>query len=508
MKKIFISLAIFFICLSCTTVNKVPENQKQQSSLPLDIPMPVVPQVEKSKSIDTDKPKEIFTFSLREADIKDVLRAISKQTGYNMIIEPDVKGICTVDLKDVTLEKALEYILEPLSLTFKIEEKTVYVSKPKIETRFFPLNYISITKLGKSTVSGSSTGQASSGGSTGTGQQAGATSALINLQTVSEADLWKALEDNIKIFLSPEGRYAINRHASIVMVMDYMKNIKNVAMFLEAIEGTIQRQVMIEAKIVEVSLTEETREGINWSALNMKWLGSNYGINIEQALVSPQTRYFNIPKVYDTFDPKNFPTPPSSYFRFGVSKGKFDSFIDLLKTTYKVNFISSPKISTLNNQRAVIKVAQDDVYFDYSSTSTTSTTTAGFTTKFVTVGLILDVTPQIDSNGNILMNIHPVLTDKVSQVEMPVPAGTTGGKAYVPILSVREVDTIVKVREGETVIIAGLIQNKSLVGDTGVQGISDIPIIGRFFKETERDIKKTELVIFLTPKIIYGKESP
>ncbi len=505
MKKIFIIIVFLIICSSCATTDKVVDTAVKKTPSPTDILFPLVPQLKKTKTTDSEKEKELFTFSLREADIKDVLRAIAKQTGYNMVIEPNVKGLCTVDLKDISLEKALEYILEPLNLTFKIENNTVYVSKPKIETRFFPLNYVTLTKLGKSTVSGSSTGQASA--AAGGAQQAGATSAIVNLQTISEADLWKTLEDNIKVLLSPDGKYTINRHASIVMVMDYMRNIKDVATFLEAIEGTVQRQVMIEAKIVEVTLTEETSEGINWSALNMKWFGSNYSINVEQALVSPQTRYFNIPKIYDTFDPAKFQAPPTNYFRFGVSKGKFDAFIDLLKTTYKVNFISSPKISTLNNQRAVIKVAQDDVYFDYSSTSTASATTSGFTTKFVTVGLILDVTPQIDSNGNILMNIHPVLTDKVAQVEMPVPAGTTGGSAYVPILAVREVDIIVKVREGETIIIAGLIQNKSIIKDTGVKDISDIPLIGKLFKKQDRDIKKTELVIFLTPKIVYGKES-
>lgn len=505
MKKFFIIIVLLIlICVACATTEKISNTQAKNKSAP-DIPIPFVPQIEKIKGTDDEKDKELFTFSLREADIKDVLRAIAKQTGYNMIIEPDVKGICTVDLKEVTMQKALEYILDPLNFVFKIEDKTVYVSKPKIETRFFPLNYVTLTKLGKSTVTGSSTGQATTGATGGTAQQS-ASSGIINLQTISEADLWKTLEDNIKMLLSPDGKYTINRHASIVMVMDYLKNIKNIAAFLEAIEGTVQRQVMIEAKIVEVTLTEETSEGINWAAINMKWL-DNFRVNIEQALVSPQTRYFNIPKVYDTFDPTKFPSPPSSYFRFGVTRGDFDAFIDLLKTTYKLNFISTPKISTLNNQRAVIKVAQDDVYFDYSSTSTTSATTSGFTTKFVTVGLILDVTPQIDNNGNILMNIHPVLTDKIAQVEMPVPAGTTGGKAYVPILAVREVDTIVKVREGETVIIAGLIQNKSSVQDIGVKDLSDIPLIGRLFRKEDKSIKKTELVIFLTPKIIYGKES-
>jgi type II secretory pathway component GspD/PulD (secretin) len=155
----------------------------------------------------------------------------------------------------------------------------------------------------------------------------------------------------------------------------------------------------------------------------------------------------------------------------------------------------------------VIKVARDEVYFDYSSTSSTSSTTAGYTTKFITVGLILDVTPQIDGQGNIIMNIHPVLTEKVGEVQLPLQ-GTQGAsaQAFVPILSVREVDTMVKVKEGETVIIGGLLQDSSTHDDVGVRGLSDIPIFGKLFTKTKTAKYKTELVIFLTPKIIYGKD--
>jgi MSHA biogenesis protein MshL len=122
---------------------------------PVEIKSPVVPQVEKESKTLAESPAERFSFALKEADIKDVLRGLSKQTNYNVIVEPDVKGLCTVDLKDVTLIKALEYILEPLDFTFKIEEKSIYVSKPKLETKIFSLNYVALKKVGTSSVVGS-----------------------------------------------------------------------------------------------------------------------------------------------------------------------------------------------------------------------------------------------------------------------------------------------------------------------------------------------------------------
>lgn len=505
---IYISMALVLFFSGCAHVEKAKEQPKIIP--PVEISSPVMPQMEKAKKIEILGPKELFSFSLREAEVKDILRAISKQSNYNVIIEPDVNGQCTVDLKNVTLQKALEYILEPLNYHFKIEGNTIYVSKPKIETRVFPLNYISLKKIGSSTVTGSSTGNTGSSGNTGTtsgttgtGGTSSTGSALINLQTLTEADLWHNIEDNIKKLISKDGNYTINKHASLVMVMDYPKNINNVAMFLEAVDGTVQRQVMIEAKIVEINLTEETQEGINWSVINSKVLGGDYLVNLEQALVSPQTTYFNIPFISDA---AKMPTAPSQYFRFGVSSGSFNSFIDLLKETNEINLISSPRISTLNNQRAVIKVARDEVYFDYSSTSSTSTTTSGYTTKFITVGLILDVTPQIDNQGNIIMNVHPVLTEKIGEVQMPV-SGTQSSttKAYVPVLAVREVDTVVRVREGEMVIIGGLLQDKSSQDDAGINGLMDIPFLGKLFKQSTKKKNKTELVIFLIPKVIYGK---
>ncbi len=502
-------VSFFLLFSSCASVEPVKE--KPRIVQPVDIGSPVMPQIESVKKIEIEGPKEVFSFSLREADVKDVLRAISKQTNYNVIIEPDVKGSCTVDLKNVTLNKALEYILEPLNYSFKIEDKSVYISKPKIEARIFSLNYITLHKTGVGIISGATTtgrtttltsGTVTGGTATSSPDSTGATtatgggSANIVLSTGTDSDLWKDIEINIKNFLSPQGKFVLNRHASVIMVMDYPNNLKNIALFLETVEGTVQRQVMIEAKIIEVLLTEESKEGINWSLIGAQWQG--FTLNYEQALVSTQTALFNIPKIAP------LPTPPDQYIRFGVGRGRFDSFIDLLRTQGKINIVSSPKISTLNNQRAVIKVATEDVFFETTTTVTSgSPAVTTQSPKYVTIGLVLDVVPQIDNLGNIVMNIHPMLTEKLRTAE-----STVGGtKVTAPVLSVREVDTLVKMREGESVIIGGLIKDFSTNEEQGVKGLMSIPGLGSFFKTKTDTSYRTELVIFITPRIVYGKDA-
>lgn len=167
-----------------------------------------------------------------------------------------------------------------------------------------------------------------------------------------------------------------------------------------------------------------------------------------------------------------------------------------------MNVVSSPKIATLNNQRAIIKVATQDVYFDeQQSIGTGGVPLATYTPKFMTVGLILDVTPQIDGNGNIILHIHPMLTDKIS-VET-APSGS-----QVPVLDVREADTIVRMKDGETVVIGGLIKNAKRTGTTGTKGLMSIPLLGKLFKVETEKIEKIELVVFLTPRIMLSEEKP
>jgi MSHA biogenesis protein MshL len=493
MRNQWIYIAALCFLSSCAHIEQVKE------AIPLvkppDIPSPVSFQIEKEKRIEAPRQEELSSFSLREADIKDIIRAIGKQANYNVVVEPDVKGTTTVDLKNVTLDKALEYILEPLGFTYKIEDKTIYVSKPKLETKIFNVNYIALKKIGTSnvyatpgTIGGTSS---TTGGTTTTSSSSGS---QVSIKSETESDLWKSLEENVKTLLSKDkdAKFVVNKQTMMIFVTDYPKSLKDIEMFLKAAESIIQRQVMIEAKIVEVQLNDESRQGVNWKFVGAK-IGE-FSLEGQQALLNPLLS----PAASSTTAIAGTP-----FFRiFGGNKNLDinNTFIDLLGAYGKVETISNPKIATLNNQRAIIKVTTQDVYFETEQTANSGAAnpTITSTAKFVDVGLTLDVTPQVDDRGNIILSVHPIMSERVGDVTAP------GSGTPVPILDVREVDTIVKVREGETIVIGGLIKNRKSNNDTGIKGLMSIPVIKHFFKLNEKETSKSELVIFLTPRIIYG----
>ena len=203
MRKQWEYIAAFCFLSSCAHIEQAKEASPPVKPPDIPSPGPVSFQIEKEKRIEAPGQEELSSFSLREADIKDILRAIGKQANYNVVVEPDVKGVTTVDLKNVTLNKALEYILEPLGFTYKIEDKTIYVSKPKVETKIFNVNYIALKKIGASnvyatpgTIGGSST---TSGGTTTTSSSSGS---QVSIKSETESDFWKSLEENIKALIS------------------------------------------------------------------------------------------------------------------------------------------------------------------------------------------------------------------------------------------------------------------------------------------------------------------
>jgi MSHA biogenesis protein MshL len=494
MRNAFFVIGICFLVVSCVALDVTKEGAqappKPGTAPPVKIPSPVALQMDTTKKAGPENLKEVYTFSLREADVKDVLRSMGWETSYNMVIEPDVKGLCTVDLKNVTVEKALQYILEPLNYTFKIEGRTVYVSKPKVQTRIFYLDYISLRKTGTSSVMATQTGsQQSSTTTTGaTTTTAGQMDRAVDVRTLTDADLWKHLEENLKKMLSPEGHYIVNQQAMLVLVNDYPRQLNNFALFFDAIKSTVHRQVMIEAKIIEVTLNDTSREGVNWNFIS----GS-----IGEFIVAGDLKLMN---------PIPVPVPSTSlfeqnpYFRFHLGSKNLNidkTFIDLLKTQGSVNILSSPKVSALNNQRAIIKVAKQDVYFEEQQTTTGGIgALATYTPRFITIGLVLDVIPQIDDSGNILLNVHPMVTEKVGSVKSP-----SGNE--VPVLDVREADAMVRLKDGETVIIAGLIKDRKIIDYRGIPGLMYMPIMGPLFRVRAEEVLKQELIVFITPRIVY-----
>ncbi len=487
---------IFSLAAACATTSEVkppppaaPPPPKVEQLLP-ELP---VSQIEEEVTKVT--PRKLFTLSLRNTDIREVLLAFSTRTDINIIFGPEVQGVATVDLKRVTFEEALDALLSPLGFVFKREGNFVKIAKPTPETRIFTLSYISTTRSGGATLSATSGGAtagvaggaAAIGGATGGGGTSGATSSVSSSDSV---DLWGEMEKTLTTFLSKEGKVVVSRTAGLIAVTDFPSNLGKVAQYLELVEGSAQRQVMIEAQIIEVTLTKEFSAGINWSLIpkniNIGPFGTLQG-TLTGGRLAAQTL-----------------APATSLFQIGLATRLGGQAIQLLlnalSTQGKVTILSSPKISTLNNQKAVMKVAVDDVFFTVTRQRepTTGVVTETITPQTVTEGIVLDVTPQIGEHDMIIMNIRPSISERVGQATSP-------GGDVVPIVAVRAADTVVRVKDGQTVVIGGLMQQRSAKNVSGVPVLQEVPVLGGLFRQKTDDERKTELVILLTPTLIIGR---
>ena len=245
-------------------------------------------------------------------------------------------------------------------------------------------------------------------------------------------------------------------------------------------EGSTQRQVYIQAQILEVNLNDEYRLGIDWSTVTPISI-------IHDGLAS---------------NPATSLIQGTSNLTYGISNAKLNLVVEALQNQGSVSVLSSPKIATLNNQRAVIKVGTEDVFFVPEVTPATTTTASSttFQPATVTVGIILDVLPQININGQVMMSINTSISERTGTAVSP------DGINRVPILNVREANNVVLSQNGQTIIIGGLMQDRKTTGTNGVPLLEDIPVFGRLFQRELETTEKTELVILLTPEVLAGKK--
>jgi len=488
----FAALCLFFSgCAAPQRVERPSTPPVVRAPLPPEERMEelVVSKVEPKKEIE-----RLFSLTLRDEEISQVFLALSRQVPYSIIVDPEVKGKVTMDLKKVTLKEVMDTLTSFLGLAYEIKGEIIRVSMPRMDTRIFTLNYVTTTRKGTGklqAVTGVSGYQASGGGASREEAKGGSA-----IETGPDtADFWKEVEEGLKNMVSKEGKLVINKLANTVLVTDFSINLKRIAEFLERIEGSVQRQVMIQAKIVEVSLSDQYKMGLDWSAISK--MGSlrgalSGGMSFAQSL-----------------------STGTGVFQFGVSNQDFTALLDAMSQQGKLNILSSPKVSTLNNQKAVIKVGREEIFFEpqYDVVTTTDPLTgkikdsqsvlSSVEPKTVTIGIVLDVTPQISPDGYITMNIHPSITELVKIAE----SGTKGSAGYAtaPVIDIRETDTVVRANDGQTIIIAGMMQDKKKEVKTRVPFLGDIPVFGNLFSRTEEEIQKTELVILLTPTILVGK---
>ena len=547
--KIKIFFAIFLILLlvlGCATPPmkeraKLP-SQKVEAAKPQPPPEEklteiVVPQMEGAKKV----PDKLFSIYARDSNIQDVLLAFSKESELNMVIDPELSGKVTIDLKRVTLKEALDAILSPLGWTYTIDSKFIKISRPQMETRLFTLNYIATRRSGKREVYVSTSTGGGLQTSTLPGQQTAlspgnARTGYTDLISIDEMDLWKEIHKGLEAFIfgTVEEKEApaekekptwtrmdekgkkliINKSTGVILVTDYPVNLNKVASYLETVEGSSQRQVTIQAKIMEVILSDDHKEGINWKvieglprSINFAWgltnkagttgfPGSTTGyVSSPSTTGGTSASTINAPGIFKI-------KPYGGVLALGAA-GSEIALSDIMQAIAEqgdVKILSSPTISTLNNQKAIIRVGNQDVFFITGAVATQNTVTQIIQPMTIDIGIILDVTPQIAEDGTIIMNIHPSITDKTGEKTTP------DGRSTFPLLSVRETDTTVRVRDGQTIIIAGLMQEKSAENYTGVPVLGSIPLLGGLFRYKTRTKSNSELVIMITPTLQVGKK--
>jgi MSHA type pilus biogenesis protein MshL len=515
----------------------------------------MIPQMEEAKKV----PEKLFSIYARDSSIQDVLLAFSKESDLNIVIDPQLSGKVTVDLKRVTLKEALDTVLSPLGWTYRIDGKFIKVLRPQVETRFFTLNYMATKRSGKREVyatSSTTQGQQTSTSTTISGisgvsglpdQQttynpvAGARTGYTGVVSEDDVDLWKEIQKGLEALIfgsvvekRKEGvssekekvtwtrvdekgkRLAINKSTGVIMVTDYPVNLNKVASYIETVEASSQRQVSIEAKIMEVTLSDSHQEGINWkvieglpSSTNLAWgLTDKTG---KTGFPGGSTGFLNSTGTGGTsttttsqiITPGTFKVMPyGGLFALGAA-GSQVALSDIMQAIAQqgdVKVLSSPTISTLNNQKAIIRVGNQSVFFITGAVATQTTVTQFIQPMTIDIGIILDVTPQIAEDGTIIMNIHPSITAQTGSVTAP------DGKSTFPLLSVRETDTTVRVRDGQTIIIGGLMQEQTEEDYTGVPVLQSLPLMGTLFRFKSRTKTKSELVIMITPTLQLGKK--
>lgn len=475
-----------------------------------------------------------FDLSVVNAPAAQVFMAIVHGTRYNMLVGPEVSGHITIDLKDVTVREALEAIRDLYGYEFEIKDRRISIQPNTLRTKVFQVNYLASRRQGTtdlrvtSSAISSTTGVA--GTSTpslgtqpipaGTGQTQTQSALSSRVQTQTDADFWRDLQQALTSIVQGEGRQVVvNSISGVVVVRGYPAELRAVEQYLKATQLMVERQVMLEAKILEVRLHEQYQTGINWSSFGKFVHRSDSALSVGVAAPNSQLAPFGSGALTSN---SVTATPGlggliattalgNGFVGLAFQTANFAALLNFLETQGTVSVLSSPRIATLNNQKAVLKVGTDELFVTNVTTTTTSTTSGTTATPSLTLqpyfsGISLDVTPQIDDDGNIILHVHPAVST-VAEKEKNVDLGTLGQfKLPLATSSVNETDSIVRVKDGQIVAIGGLMSQEQTNDRSGLPGTLTLPA-GALFGQRGTSQSKRELVILLKPTIIRdGKE--
>jgi MSHA biogenesis protein MshL len=472
---------------------------------------------------DPNEPR--ISIAMNHVPARQFFMALTAGTPYMMLVHTNVVGNLSAKLQNVTVPEALDAMRELYNFDIVLQDRKITVRQPVMETRVFQVNYPTGTRKGSSdtrVAGGSLTDLPATTGTPGTSPPAAARGPdSSRVSTTSELDFWQELKASLTAIAGiAEGggkSMVVSPQSGVVVVRAMPRELRDVAAYLKATQLSVERQVILEAKIIEVQLSANYQAGVNWSAFRN---GSTQAVG---GVLQPGAALNNTPGTslsngsLTAVAGSAISTAGNSggtMFGLALQGTSFAALVSFLETQGTVQVLSSPRVSTLNNQQAVLKVGTDEFFVTGVSGGTTTpsaggaiTTTPNVTLRPFFSGVVLDVLPQIDPEANVILHIRPSVS-QVTTVNRSINLGV-GGQLQLPLASssASEADSVVRAKNGQVVVIGGLMRESADSDRSQVPGIGNVSGIGRLFGATSRAAQKRELVILLKPTVVIdGRE--
>ena len=484
-------------------------------------------------------PEPRLDLLVNNAQAREVFLAIVADTRYSMLMHPDVSGTLSVTLRGVTVQEALEAIRDVYGYDFKIDGRRITIYAPTLQTRIFTINYPHSQRTGTSDLrvssgampasqNGATNSVAPGANNTGASGQSDSQIESSRISTSTRTDFWGELTDAVRAMVGPgTGRQVITSpQAGIMAVRAMPDELRQVDKFLKAAQVAVERQVMLEAKIVEVELRDGFQSGIDWSALKngggatgaIGSIGGGTSNNVLINGVASNLPGFPTGLASTLANTVALPGAGNGLFGLALATDGFQAVLGFLETRGDIQILSSPRIATMNNQKALLKVGTDEFFVTNVSGGTTQAGTSnnannGNTNTMPTLtltpffsGIALDVTPQIDDANNITLHVRPsvtTVTEKTKQIDL----GSIGNyKLPLASSAVNESDTMVRIQDGNIVAIGGLMQVESNRNASGLPGSTNVPFLSSLLGNKANSGRKKELVVLIKPTIIRTAE--
>lgn len=424
------------------------------------------------------RPAALFSFNASGLSVKEALVLFATANDLNIVPDLDIDGQVTVSFKNLPLDFAMRAILEANGYYFVRDGGLIRVRNR--ETRLFHVDYIHATRAGE----GSSGVQITSGGGSG-GGGGGSEGSTMAVTATTKIDFWATLTEQIKGLLTVSGNVTVNSLSGTVVVTDSHRNVETVAEYLVSVGENVVRQVDLEVQIYEVSFSNARQLGIDWSRISLPG-GRNFGTEFSTGLIVRNPAFGSAV------------LPTGVTLTQDIVPPDIDLLIEALDQQGDLKVVSKPRLRTLNNQPAVVRVGQDlPVFFRQVTTAPGDPPliTVNETIETITVGTILSITPQVSPSGIITLEITPAVSRLVRMEQSPE-------QNKAPVIDIRQATSIVRVHDGDTIVMGGLVQEGEASTVRKIPLLGDIPILGRAFSGEAKTKDRTELVFFLTPRIV------